>query len=376
LGPVVLPAQRLRRAVAGIDYWPATTHAPGAGRYVRELVRAMARLEDRPELRLLDVGPGPRALEAHALGLDGARGVRRVSLAMPRRALAALWGVGLGAERLLGGCDLFQRVFPLDPRAGRARQVLAVLELPPEGSPEESPWRRALERADALVLSELAAREVRRRFGLAPERVHLASPGCEHWARELGPPLARADPPRILALGRTDARRRHAELLGAFERLRRRGSEARLVFAGGRGDAAAELDAAIAASPFASEVRWIERPREAELPALVARSSVLTHLSEGELSAVTPLEGFSLGLAVVASPLPAFVEALGEHSIWVGTPGGAPDVEELALALERALDTAADPAAEAARRARASAFTWERSARLTLEAWERILART
>jgi glycosyltransferase involved in cell wall biosynthesis len=361
--------------VAGIDYWPATTHAPGAGRYVRELVRAMVRLEERPELRLLDVGPGARVLGPEALGLAGARGVRRLKLALPRRALAAVSKVGLGAERLLGGCDLFQRVFPLDPPAGRARQVLAVLELPPEGSPEEEPWRRALECADALVLSEFAGREVRRRFGLELERVHLASPGCEHWARDLGSPAARADPPRILVLGRTDARRRHPELLGAFEELRRRGAEARLVFAGGRGDAAAELDLAIAASPFARDVRWIERPREAELPALVARSAVLAHLSEGELSAVTPLEGFSLGLAVVASPLPALIEALGEHAIWAGTPGGAPDVEELALALERALDTAADPAAEAARRARASAFIWERSARLTLEAWERILAR-
>ncbi|HVS10963.1 MAG TPA: glycosyltransferase [Planctomycetota bacterium] len=361
--------------VAGIDFWPATTHAPGAGRYVRELVRAMVRLEERPELRLLDVGPGARVLGPGALGLDGARGVRRLELALPRRALAALSKVGLGAERLLGGCDLFQRVFPLDPPAGRARQVLAVLELPPEGSRQETPWRRALERADALVLSELAAREVRRRFGLEPDRVHLASPGCEHWARDLGPAVPRADPPQILALGRTDARRRHAELLGAFERLRRQGTHARLVFAGGRGDAAAGLDVAIATSPFARDVRRIERPREAELPALVARSAVLAHLSEGELSAVTPLEGLSLGLAVVASPLPAFVEALGEHAIWAGKPGDTPDVEDLALALERALASASDPAAQAARRAHASAFTWERSARLTLEAWGRILAR-
>jgi glycosyltransferase involved in cell wall biosynthesis len=361
--------------VAGIDFWPATTHAPGAGRYVRELVRALVRLEERPELRLLDVGPGARVLGPESLGLDGARAVRRLKLALPRRALAALSRVGLGAERLLGGCDLFQRVFPLDPPAGRARQVLAVLGLPREGSPTEEPWRRALECADALVLSEFAAQEMRRRFGLEPDRVHLASPACEHWARDLGPPVARADPPQILVLGRTDARRRHAELLGAFERLRRQGTQATLVFAGGRGDAAAELDVAIAASPFARDVRRIERPREAELPALVARSAVLAHLSEGELSAVTPLEGLSLGLAVVASPLPAFVEALGEHAIWAGMPTGVPDVEELALALERALASAADPAAQAVRRAHASAFTWERSARLTLEAWERILAR-
>ena len=31
----------LSRARIGLDYWPATTHAPGIGRYARELVRAL-----------------------------------------------------------------------------------------------------------------------------------------------------------------------------------------------------------------------------------------------------------------------------------------------------------------------------------------------
>ena len=58
-----------QRPRVGLDLWPATTHAPGAGRYARELVRALARLTAPPRLSLLDVGPGAR-IQASGLGLD------------------------------------------------------------------------------------------------------------------------------------------------------------------------------------------------------------------------------------------------------------------------------------------------------------------
>ena len=51
----------------GIDYWTAPTHAPGVGRYVRELVRALARRPDAPELALLELGPGARGVPVEAV---------------------------------------------------------------------------------------------------------------------------------------------------------------------------------------------------------------------------------------------------------------------------------------------------------------------
>jgi len=70
----------------GIDYLPAVTHAPGAGRYARELVRALLRLEDRPEIALYEVGRAERTVEERALGLpaDG-RGLARLVSTRSRR---------------------------------------------------------------------------------------------------------------------------------------------------------------------------------------------------------------------------------------------------------------------------------------------------
>ena len=71
----------LSRARIGLDYWPATTHAPGIGRYARELVRALVQRAEAPYLCLFDAGPGPRTVPEDALGLpSGSQRVRRVDM--------------------------------------------------------------------------------------------------------------------------------------------------------------------------------------------------------------------------------------------------------------------------------------------------------
>ena len=94
--------------IVGIDYLSAVTHPPGVGRYLRELVRALVRLEQRPELRLLEVGGGSRVMEGPPLGLAGAARVRRLRSRLPRRTLDLLSRMGLGAARLLGGVGGFR----------------------------------------------------------------------------------------------------------------------------------------------------------------------------------------------------------------------------------------------------------------------------
>ena len=61
------------RSIA-LDYTAGPGHAPGVGRYVRELVRALVRLPegDGLPLELLEVGRAPRPMEGAPLGLDDA----------------------------------------------------------------------------------------------------------------------------------------------------------------------------------------------------------------------------------------------------------------------------------------------------------------
>ncbi len=357
----------------GIDYLPATTHAPGAGRYARELVRALVRLEDCPELSLFDVGRAPRAIEARALGL-AARDprVRRLTLGLPRRALPPLAALGVDAPRLLGGVDLFHHVRPPGPPVRRALQSMALAELPDPRSAAGSALAGRAPRVDAWIVFSSAWRErVAERLRVPLERVHVTPVGCEHWARERPPPPGPAGPPRILVLGATHAQRAPLVVLRAFELLRGRGIEARLCFAGRRGDAERALDAARAASAWAAAVERSADPREADMAALVGGASVLVHLDPDAGTPVTPLEALASGLAVVASRTDGFREALEGAAEFVGEDGAAPDPDELAAAIEAALASRADPAAAARRAARAARYSWEACARATLAVWRR-----
>ncbi|MCC7014227.1 MAG: glycosyltransferase [Planctomycetes bacterium] len=338
----------------GIDYWPASTHGPGVGRYVRETVRALARLEDAPRLALLDVGRGQRAFEED-LGLDG-RGVLRVRASLPRRALQWSARLGLGADRWLGGCDVFHGALHDAPPLSRALRTLALAEFPRADA--------QLDTCAAIVtFSAWAATQLTRRFELDPARVHVLPVGCDHWSRDAAPRARPDGAPWVLALGRLDSRRAPSTLLAACELLRAGGRELRLAFLGRRGDAYDELRARVTRSPMCTAVRFVSEPSERELASNVASASVLVHLTDGELSAVTPLEGLAAGAGVVASRIPTFEELLGAHATFVEGPPGELEPAVLAAALQRALDAPPAP------RTFLEHFTWERHARALLELW-------
>lgn len=359
----------------GIDYLPAVLHAPGLGRYARELVRALVRLPDAPELRLFEVGRGPRRFAGAALGLAGARvpRVRRLALPLPQRAVSALHALtGLGAERWLGGVDLFHRVrVGAPPLSRRARVLLPVPELPRAGSPADGELARELARAgNALVFCAAYRERVRARYDLDPARVFQAPVGCDHWLRDLPAAVPRAAPACVLVLGALREERRPLQALEAFELLRAGGVEAELVFVGGSGSAAEAFERRRASSPAAPWVRWRADLAEAEMPGLVAASSALLHLAEDEGTAVTPLEAFALGVPVVATRLPAFEEALAGHARLVDLD--APPAA-LAEALATSLAGAPQEPGARARRDVAAASTWEANARRTVAVWRTIL---
>jgi glycosyltransferase involved in cell wall biosynthesis len=365
--------------IAGVDYLAAASHWPGTGRYARELVRALAGLDPADaggfELRLFDVGRAERAVDAAALGLEaGARHVRRVTRAIPRRALPALALLGWDAARILGGVDLLHHVHVEGPPVRRARQVLALAELPPAGSAAHA---ALVERARALdgfvVFAQAWRARVARELCVPPERVHYTPVGCEHWQRALAERPPPDDPPLILALGATRRARAPLALLAAFERLAARGSDARLIWAGRDGDAEGEFEAARRASALGARVERRRDPTERELPPLVARAAVLVHLDPQAGTPVTPLEALALGPAVVASRVPVHEEHLAGLAELVDDAEVARDPARLADAIERALAARRDPAQAERRTARAAAHTWERCARATLAAWRAVL---
>jgi len=157
--------------------------------------------------------------------------------------------------------------------------------------------------------------------------------------------------------------------LEAFELLRSGGIDAELFLVGHRGDAAVGFEQLLEKSNHRGSITWIREPREADMPGLTAKASVLLHLSEDEGSPVTPLEAFSLGRPVACSDLPAFREALGDEANYLPDQPSSLQVSD-ALAAAISGDS---PAAQERRVELASGYTWQGTARSTVRVWEQLL---
>jgi glycosyltransferase involved in cell wall biosynthesis len=106
-----------------------------------------------------------------------------------------------------------------------------------------------------------------------------------------------------------------------------------------------------------------------DLARVVAGAAALVVPSWYEGFGLPALEALACGTPVVASDLPAHREVLGDQAEL--TPPGDPAA--LAAALARVLDDPGGEPARAARRARASGFTWESCAQATLSAYRHAL---
>lgn len=335
-------------------------------------------IDERPELGLFEIGRAQRTVDERSLGLTiGDPRVRRYRQHFSRRVLRWIPFPCAAADRLLGGVDLFHHVLMDAPRVARARQTLALSELPPAGTPADERLQSLLARMDAVVVfSSHYQRAVPDRYGILPARVQRVSVGCEHWRRELRDFPPRENPPLILVLGAQRSSRRHVTILRAFEILIARGVEANLLMIGGPGNASAEVRRCLTDSKAQAHVACFAMKPESEMPGLVARASALVQLEDDAGTPVTPLEAFAVGVPVVASRLDTFEESLGGLAELVDNAEVVRAPERLAEALERTIAKAGDEDARTRRMQLAQTFTWERNARETLAVWKRVLSST
>jgi alpha-1,3-rhamnosyl/mannosyltransferase len=348
----------------GIDARAAAEEPAGRGRYVRELLRAME-----------DLGSGHELIAYGRKHWEGTRDVswRLISAPDP------VWHVraALAASR---ECDVFLSTNSyLTAWFSRVPTTVVVFDLitfKPEMRPqrraaliERATIRRGLRRAAlALCISQATERDLVQMFPAARGKTAAVPLGV---APELDrkPPLAevreRLDLPErfVLAAGTLEPRKNLPRLIEAHARL---AYPPPLLVAGPEGW---EMERALGAG--ADRVRLLGFVSDEELAALYRLCTVFAYPSLYEGFGLPVAEAMRCGAACLTSNTSSLPEVGGDAVVYCDPL----DVGSIADGLGRLLGDG-ELRADLGRRARERAlgFTWERTARETLELLERTAA--
>jgi glycosyltransferase involved in cell wall biosynthesis len=366
-------------------------HVGGSETYARGLLGAFAAGHGPARATVLAHRPAARTLD----GLGGAVAVHELRGAAPpaggpaRAAwlVRALAGARVRPARGLG-VDVVHAPLTI-PVPGVAGVPLVVTlhdvahhEVPASFSAAERAFRRvaydAPARRAALVVtdSEHARGEIAARLGIAGERIVAIHHGLDH--ARFSPDADHDDDARALApLGLPDRRfvvypanlwvhKNHERLL---EGLAASGTgDLALVLTGQRGPRWARLQELAARLGVATRLHHLGYVPGAALPALYRRADGLVFPSLFEGFGAPPLEAMACGCPVAASAAGAVAEVTGVAALRFD----GRDPAAIGDALRRlAEDDALRARLRAAGLAHAAAFTWARTARAHVEAYER-----
>jgi glycosyltransferase involved in cell wall biosynthesis len=317
--------------------------------YAENLLRALAGLAPEAEVRLAAVTRRPDLVPV---------GVEAIHVPARSQEWRMAWSLPRLLRALRPALAHFQHALPL---GCPCPAVITVHDLSFVREPASMPLRdrlvfrlavrRAVRRADrVLAVSERTRRDLLEVYGLRPERVAVTPNGVD-------PIFAPGDGHDSYALF-VGAIQRRKDPLAAADAAQAAGL--RLVAVGPRKDErlARELE------ERGADVRGY-LPKES-LAALYRRAACLVLPTRYEGFGLPVLEAMASGTPVVASPDPAVREVAADAAVYA-PPG------ELAAAIAAAL--ADRPRLAAAGLERARRFTWEETARRTLEAYLAVLGR-
>ena len=360
----------------GIDANPMFIRRAGIGRYVAELVTHLVRLGPEEEFVLYRTGmwgesPGPAGLGGH---------VRVVSAPKP-----LLW-----ARSRLDTLDVYHGTSYRLRGFGRRGSILSIHDLASERMPglarrrlgsrlASAKIRRIAHRA-ALVLvgSEHTARDVAELMGVPRERIEVIHYGVsdEYYPERLAGGREalrrRYALPReryVLFVGTLEPRKNIPTLIHAFARLDRIRRSHCLVLVGALGWRVQEIYDALTSSGLAREVVMPGYLPPEEVRCLYSYADLFVYPSLYEGFGFPPLEAMACGTPVITSNTSSFPEVVGEAAFQVDPR----DLDGLANAMQAILE---DESLAAMLRAsgfdRVKRFSWERTARETLQAYRRV----
>jgi glycosyltransferase involved in cell wall biosynthesis len=360
----------------GVDGRAWSSPAAGVRRYVAGLVPALVELGE--PLEIVALGGSADAVP---------RGLTRID-EPPHLPTNLGWSaMGLPWAAARAGVDLIHAPAYTAPLTARVPTVVTIHDVSYAVHPEWYPYRRdglrrAFYRRSARVAaqivtdSEFSAGEIVRAFGTPRERITVAPLGASHafLPKAEGVDIdlpAGVSATFLLHVGDLHARRNLAVVVRAIVELRRDGrlrDPISLVLAGvdrGIGDELRRM-AADASAP--DLVVCLGAVREECLIALYRTAAALVYPSRYEGFGLPVLEAMACGTPVIASRAASIPEVLGDAGVLLDPD----DVTGWGDAIASVLtESARRERMRAAGIERAAAFTWARTARLTLDAYRR-----
>jgi glycosyltransferase involved in cell wall biosynthesis len=302
-----------------LDVTPLSHPRTGVGNYILGSLRGLAEAAGAGHEVVAFAAVSMRARRRVEEALEGLDVERRIVTLPPSANLwHRLWSrAGVpSVERLAGPLDVFHFSDWMYPAQRGGLRTTMIHDLVPLHFPEwvhprtrrqnVAKYQHAARTCDLIVVnSQFTANDVAERFGFPRERIVVAHPGVDERFRPDG---ERSDgDPYVLMLAREEPRKNYATLGAAFELVRERRPELRLLAPG-----------------------YV--PHD-ELPPLYRGAEVLAYPSFFEGFGIPVLEAMASGTPVVASAHASLDEACGDAAVRA-EPGSA---EALAAGIERAL---------------------------------------
>lgn len=360
----------------GIDGIPLASPKTGIGHYTLELSRALARLQPDDEFQL--ISPVPFSLSPED---DLPPNLKKVEA--PGRRL--WWTVGLPLYIRQSSPSLFHGTNYEVPLWSSCPTILSIHDLSLLLYPEthlDQLVRRArfrlplMARAAKKIITatEFVKREVSQHLKIDPAKIAVTP----YAPRRSFYPLSRSETEQtrrrlgveevfILFVGTIEPRKNLITLLRAFaEVLRRTDLRPQLVIAGKRGWLIGPVMDYIDTEGLSERIQFTGYITDEDLRALYASCAVCVYPSLYEGFGLPPLEAMACGAPVIASDIPSLMEATGKAALLVPPM----DVTRLAHSVvEMVRDEEKRAYFSRAGLKRASQFTWERTAELTLEVY-------